>query len=94
MSEEITPIRLHDRATRGLPLSDAERAILENWYAEQDAAESALLVANRPPTARVLQEQIDAALRRLQTSTAKIQTLMAENEALRQEIAGLYGQLA
>jgi predicted RNase H-like nuclease (RuvC/YqgF family) len=94
MSEEDTPIRLHDRATRGLPLSEAERARLDNWYAEQDAAESAVLLANKPSAINALQEQINTSLTQLQTLTIKIQTLTSENEALKQEIAGLYRQLA
>ena len=34
---------LHDRATRGLPLSGEERAQLQRWYDEQDAEEAAML---------------------------------------------------
>jgi hypothetical protein len=34
---------LHDRAKRGLSLSDEERAQLQRWYDEQDAEEAAML---------------------------------------------------
>jgi hypothetical protein len=34
---------LHDRATRGYPLSDEERTQLQRWYDEQDAEEAAML---------------------------------------------------
>ncbi|OQX00772.1 MAG: hypothetical protein BWK73_47700 [Thiothrix lacustris] len=34
---------LHDRATRGYPLSDEEGAQLQCWYDEQDAEEAAML---------------------------------------------------
>jgi hypothetical protein len=34
---------LHDRSSRGEPLSDDDQAILNAWYAEQDQAEGMLL---------------------------------------------------
>jgi peptidoglycan hydrolase CwlO-like protein len=93
MSEPITPIQLHDRATRGLPLTEAERTRLEAWYAEQDAEESLTLKAQPAPMVGYLNEQISGTLRQLQEMTARIQTLTSENEALRQEIADLQRQL-
>ena len=38
---------LHDRATRGYPLSDEEHVQLQRWYDEQDAEEAAMLEGNR-----------------------------------------------
>ena len=84
----------HDRATRGLPLSEAERGALEDWYAAQDAAEASLLNRHSAPAPAPLQAQIDAGLAELTRTMQQIQALSAENDALRQEVAGLYRQLA
>ena len=87
--------QLHDRATRGELLSAEERALLDQWYARQDREESAALAATVPPaSAAALQAQVDAALAQLVTATQRIQTLAAENEAVRKEIADLQRQLA
>ena len=40
--------QLHDRATRGEPLSVAEQAQLEQWYASLDQAESQSLAVGKP----------------------------------------------
>jgi hypothetical protein len=73
--------RLHDRATRGQPLSAEERASLEAWYARQDAEEMAQLAeAPLPEDVIALRDQI--------------QTLLAENEKLRKELAALRRQPA
>ena len=47
-----------------------------------------------PASAAVLQAQVDAALTQLVTATQRIQTLAAENEAVRKEVADLQRQLA
>lgn len=39
---------LHDKATRGEPLSNEAQAQLENWYALQDQAESLALGTSAP----------------------------------------------
>ncbi len=87
--------QLHDRATRGESLSAEERALLDHWYARQDQEEGAALAATVPPaSAAALQAQVDAALAQLVTATQRIQTLAAENEAVRKEVADLQRQLA
>ncbi len=87
--------QLHDRATRGDSLSAEERVLLDQWYARQDQEEGAALAAAVPPaSAAALQTQVDAALAQLVTATRRIQTLAAENEAVRKEIADLQRQLA
>lgn len=53
-----TEQELHDRATRGLPLTDTEQVQLDEWYAQQDAAENRLLNSSeRSQTQEVLQAQ-------------------------------------
>jgi predicted RNase H-like nuclease (RuvC/YqgF family) len=93
MAGQENSVHLHDRATRGLPLSETERKLLEAWYAQQDAEESALLTSS-PQTTSELPKQINMALRQVQTVTQHIQALTTENETLRQEIVLLYHQLS
>ncbi len=83
----------HDRATRGLPLSDAEQGALTAWYAAQDAAEASLINRNDETALTALQTQIDAGLAELSRTAQRLQSLSTENDLLRQEIAGLYRQL-
>lgn len=91
MSEQ----QLHDRATRGEPLSADERARLVDWYARLDQEEAASLNPTAPPASlAVLQAQVKATLAQLATLTEQIQTQTAENAALRREIAALQAQLA
>lgn len=57
---------LHDRATRGQPLTPAEQTQLDAWYAQQDAAEAELLTI--PPTANdldLLRKRINQAVEQL-----------------------------
>jgi hypothetical protein len=78
---------LHDRSTRGEPLSAEEQAQLESWYEYQDKLESNIL--DTPAEAKTiakLQAQIEAALTQLITITTRIQDVASENEILRQEI--------
>lgn len=85
---------LHDRATRGLPLTDTEQVQLDEWYAQQDAAENRLLNSSeRSQTQEVLQAQIKAALSQVALMTQRIQELMHQNEELRREVAILKQQL-
>ena len=84
----------HDKATRGLPLAADERDALEAWYAEQDEEEAALLNRTVTTGPTTLQAQVDAGLAELTRTTQRIQSLAAENETLRQEIAGLYQRLS
>ena len=88
--------RLHDRATRGEALTQAERASLAAWYEQQDAEEGAILASAAPVTEaalRLLRDEVEAAAARVLTTTQQIQTQIAENEALRQEIAVLTRRL-
>jgi hypothetical protein len=93
-SAEERARRLHDRATRGLALSAAERAELDAWYAEQDEAERLLLnMSASEASAPVLQAQVNEALIRLRAAAEQVQELAAQNEALRGEVSVLQRQL-
>lgn len=95
--EKNTPARqLHDKATRGETLTEAEAAMLNAWYERQDAEENALLVSNVPQSAtlRNLRNEVASASARMLTATREIQTLIAENEGLRHKIAVFSERLA
>jgi cell division septum initiation protein DivIVA len=89
--------QLHDRATRGDTLTEAERASLTAWYERQDAVEEAQIASSTPraeATLRHLRDEVEAASARMLMVTQDVQMLIAENEALRQEIAALTRRLA
>lgn len=88
--------QLHDRATRGDALTEAEQASLAAWYERQDAEEGAALASEVPvmeAALRLLRDEVEAAAARVLTMTQHIQAQIAENEALRQEIAALTQRL-
>lgn len=80
---------LHDKATRGIPLSPEEHVQLEAWYRAQDNAEYTSLGLTARASLPNLQSQVTAALARYATLTQRIQELADENEALRREIVAL-----
>ena len=84
---------LHDKATRGLPLSKKEKAILDRWYAEQDAIESARLRQTPPQPSEALKAQIDSVLTEIQVVTERIRKQEEVNETAHRELAELYRQL-
>jgi len=97
MAEDLAARSLHDKATRGNTLTEAEQARLAAWYEQQDNEENALLESSTPQTPTTLQSlrsDVEAALSRLLMVTQHIQTLTEENEALRHDIAVLHQQLA
>src|SRR5262245_16147380 len=86
---------LHDRATRGLPLSANDQADLEAWYARQDAEEETVLKGSAPSEqVPSLRAQVDEVLAQLALTTGRVQALAAENERLRREIKDLELQVA
>jgi cell division protein FtsB len=86
---------LHDRAFQNQPLSPEERAELEAWYAWIDAEAAARMKKVDPlPERAELRHEIEANLIRVAEVTRQIQTLMAENDALRAEINRLKEELA
>lgn len=87
---------LHDKATRGIVLASSEQQQLEQWYTEQDQAEAELLQAIKLPKPVLglsdLQTQIDTTLVQIGAMAKRLQTMMFENQSLRQEIADLRQQ--
>src|SRR5262245_42009368 len=87
--------QLHDRATRGLPLSPEEQANLYAWYAQLDEEEGKRLPKpGRPERLAALREQVRATLSEVITVAQQIQAVHKENDALRKEIADLHERLA
>jgi len=94
MPTATLPAQLHDKATRGIPLSANEQVELDAWYAEHDRIESHLLGstgASQPPAD--LQVRVERALNQLLKTTQYIQKLTAQNNAIRREIAELQRHL-
>ena len=86
--------QLHDRATSGEVLTSEEQAELERWYADQDNEEATIIHApSSPDETGTLQRQVHATLDPLRVVTERIQSLSAENEALRREVAELRHRL-
>lgn len=86
--------QLHDRATRGEVLTSEEQAELERWYADQDNEEATLIYAPFSPDENgTVQHQVHETLDHLRVVTERIQSLFAENDALRREVAELRHRL-
>lgn len=91
----IKPQELHNKATRGLALSNEEMAQLNAWYAQEDEVEARLLgVSGGAEKTDALQTQIKAALTQVASVTQQIQRLMIQNEELRREVVALKQRLA
>ena len=86
---------LHDKATRGAPLTPPEQAQLEAWFQREDSAESQILL-RRPPetTPSALRAQVDQALAEMTSVARNIQELAAANELLRRDLAALRERVA
>lgn len=85
---------LHLRAVRGDVLTSEERTLLDEWYANQDQQESALLSRSaESDSLAALRQQVDAAVAELVAVTQHIQSQSAENEAARREVAALREQV-
>ncbi len=84
---------LHDRATRGESLLPEEQRQLEAWYAGQDAVEARDLSATGAQN-QSLEAQVRSTLGQIMRVTQQLQESIAENAALREEIATLRLQLA
>jgi cell shape-determining protein MreC len=94
MDLDVMGPQLHDRATRGQPLTQEEADALRAWYAQQDQAELAQIVSGPSPNLASLQEQVDQALVQLARIAQQLRRLDQENAALRRENARLRAQLA
>ena len=90
-------VKLHDRATRGLSLSEEEQLQLQAWYKEKDREEAEMLRASRDRNNREEQkacDKLNETLTLITSLSKKIAETEAENELLRQEIAVLRRRLA
>ncbi len=94
MLSDALGMQLHNRETTGELLTTQEKAQLEAWYAQKDAAETAMLnVSQVPlPNLAVLQEQVDITLSQLTAGVQRLQQITQENKSLRAEIAQLKQQ--
>ncbi len=93
LSDELG-MQLHDRETIGELLTIQEKAQLEAWYAQKDAAETAMLNVSQVPLPNlvVLQEQVDITISQLTAGIQRLQQITQENKSLREEIAKLKQQ--
>jgi hypothetical protein len=95
MTTDFPGQQLHDRATRGDALSKDERTQLDEWYARLDAEEGMIYArAAAPQLQSILQAEIDRTLSQLAAVSQSVQTLTAENAAVRSEIATLQALVA
>ena len=93
LSDELG-MQLHDCETIGESLTTQEKAELEAWYAQKDAAETAMLEAAQVPLPSLvlLQDRVDAAIRQLTDGVQRLYQITQENKSLREEIAELKQQ--
>jgi predicted nucleic acid-binding Zn-ribbon protein len=94
MAPDDVAKQLHDKATRGTPLTGEEQALLQEWYARLDQEESRHLAAGPPPTdLAALRQEIQNTLSGIIAVSQKIQALKKNNEDLRKEILALQQRL-
>jgi hypothetical protein len=93
VSDELG-MQLHDRETIGEQLTAKEKAQLDAWYAQKDAAEKSMLEAAQLPLPNLvtLQDQVDIAIEQLTTGVQQLQQITQENKSLREEIAEIKQQ--
>jgi hypothetical protein len=94
VSDELG-MQLHARETIGEPLTTEEKAHLEAWYAQKDAAEKSMLEAAQVslPNLVVLQDRVDIAIAQLTDGVQRLHQITQENKSLRKEIAEIKQQL-
>ncbi len=74
---------LHDRSTRGLPLSVEEQTELQAWYDAEDEAESKILSTSyKDNDSATLRAQVGAAQRQLLVEMKRLQEITLENNRL------------
>src|SRR5690349_19391662 len=95
MKSNVPGQALHDRATRGLPLTEEEQAQLADWYAALDRDEVFVVPGGSEVESLLsLQAEVHSGVRRLLTAAQRIQELTDQNDALRREIVVLQQRLA
>jgi methyl-accepting chemotaxis protein len=95
LSDELG-MQLHDRETIGEPLTAQEKAQLDAWYTQKDAAEKSMLEVAQVslPNLVALQDQVDIAIEQLTAGVQRLHQMTQENKSLRKEIAEIKQQLA
>jgi hypothetical protein len=95
LSDEIG-MQLHDRETIGEPLTVQEKAQLEAWYAQKDAAEKSMLETTQVslPNLVLLQDRVDIAIAQLTLGVQQLHQITQENKSLHEEIAEIKKLLA
>jgi hypothetical protein len=93
LSDELG-MQLHDRETIGEQLTAQEKAQLDAWYAQKDAAEKSMLEAAQLPLPNLvaLQDQVDIAIEQLTVGVQRLHQITQENKSLREEIAEIKQQ--
>ncbi len=92
MTENKSVERLHDQATRGGVLTEAERAQLEAWYAQKDQEEAALFAGSAPnSTGDIdgLRDELAYAITQLREKSQQLEAQATENDVLRREVDAL-----
>ena len=92
ISEELGT-QLHDRLTRGQPLSAEEMEQLQAWYAQNDQEDLAQINMPATKTESTSQAQVDTVLAQIETVTRRIRKLEKQNEALRRANTALQNDL-
>lgn len=96
MNSETALEHLHDQATRGGTLTEAERARLEAGYAQKDQGEAALLGAFASDNSLgidSLRDDLTLAVTRLRERSQQLEAQAIENDVLRREVDALSKQL-
>ena len=86
--------QLHDRDTRGKPLTDDERSLLDSWYAKNEQEDLVRFSVNWNRELESLREQNRIGLEQLDKAVHLIQKMTGDNEKLDQEIQSLRLRLA
>ena len=81
-------LKLHDRFTRGLALSDSEKQTLESWYVQKDSAEQIQILetCDRHSVEKTLRQSIAEAHKQPAYLTERLQMVEEKNERLREKL--------
>ena len=86
--------QLHDKATRGEPLTTEEETALAAWYVRLDQEENALLtLSSYSPAPDALRDEVKKTLIRLEVTAQQVRAQAEENESLRRANANLLAAL-
>jgi hypothetical protein len=80
---------LHDRATRGKPLTDQEQRQLEEWYARKDREEAEMFAASALRSEEALRARIVETEQSIRRLLREIEARRRTNEELEAEVRAL-----